>query len=151
MLFAFLHVKYEKQTLQQSLKRFDLIASFLSIPSTVAVLFALTYGGTTYPWSSWRVIVPLVSGLVGLIAFHTYEASDHPSEPLMPPRLFGSRTSAVAYFATLIHALIFAWVDLLSTGLLPICSAVHTDQIGRSIATNCDSNDSIRPCCCAVH
>ena len=36
VLGAFLHVKYERRPLQQSLKRFDVIGSFLSIPSTAA-------------------------------------------------------------------------------------------------------------------
>lgn len=110
LLWAFFHVKHEKQALEQSIKRFDLIGSGLSSPSTLAILFALTYAGAVYPRSSCRVIVPLVLDLVGLIAFHIYEASGYPEDPLVPSHLFGNRTSAVAFFATSIHALIVVWV-----------------------------------------
>ncbi|ERF75569.1 hypothetical protein EPUS_09165 [Endocarpon pusillum Z07020] len=110
MLWAVLHVKYEKQSLKQNLRRFDVIGSFLSIPSTVAILFALTYGGAIYSWPSWGVIVPLILGRVGLVSYHIYEALSYPNEPLIPPRLFGTRTSAVPFFATFVHTLIFVWI-----------------------------------------
>jgi MFS family permease len=109
-LFIFLHVKGTKQNFWESFKRFDFVGSFLSISSTVAILFALTYAGAVYPWSSWRVIVPLVLGLAGLTTFHIYEATGFPIQALIPPHLFANRTSAVAFFATFIHATIFVWV-----------------------------------------
>ena len=110
LLFLFLHVNYKKTTLRDSLSRFDFFGSFMVITSTIAILFALTYGGAKYSWSSWRVILPLVLGVIGLIAFHLFEASALAKEPLMPPRLFANRTSSVAFFVTFIHALLFVWV-----------------------------------------
>ncbi|KAL1966323.1 hypothetical protein VTN77DRAFT_4676 [Rasamsonia byssochlamydoides] len=110
LLFAFLHVNYRKRTFQETLKQFDIIGSSLVIASTIAVLFALTYGGARYPWSSWHIIVPLVLGLVGVIAFHIFEASSLVNNPLMPPHLFGNRTSVVAFFVTFVQALLFVWV-----------------------------------------
>src|SRR3569833_3037657 len=94
MIFLFLRVKHDNEmTLVQKLRRIDYIGNALIVASTIAILYALTYGGATYPWSSWRVIVPLVLGLVGLIAFIGFEATDLVTEPVIPPRLFTNRTS----------------------------------------------------------
>ena len=41
--------------------------------STVSVVIGLTWGGVRYPWSSARVLSPLVIGLVGLGVFMIYE------------------------------------------------------------------------------
>lgn len=110
MLFLFLRVSYRKSSLKERLARFDYIGSFMLVTSTVAVVFALTYGGAKYPWSSWRIIVPLVLGIAGIIAFHGLEASRLVKESLAPPRLFTNRTSAIAFFITFIHALLFVWM-----------------------------------------
>ena len=48
--------------------------NFLVISSTTAVVIGITWGGIQYPWSSARVLAPLVLGLVGLIGFFIYEA-----------------------------------------------------------------------------
>ncbi|GAP90256.1 putative MFS general substrate transporter [Rosellinia necatrix] len=77
------------------LKDVDFLGNLLFIPSTTAVLFGLVTGGSEYPWSSWRVILPLVLGVVGWIVFliQQYFAA-YPSLPL---RLFSNRTSAAGY------------------------------------------------------
>ena len=43
------------------------------IGSTTSVVIGLTWGGVRYPWSSARVLSPLVIGLVGLGVFMIYE------------------------------------------------------------------------------
>jgi hypothetical protein len=49
--------------------------NFLVIASSSAVVIALSWGGIQFPWSSGRVLVPLISGLVGLVGFIAYEAT----------------------------------------------------------------------------
>jgi MFS family permease len=110
MLFFFFNVNHKRTGFKQSLVRFDWLGSFLVITSTVAIIFALTYGGARYPWSSWRVIVPLVLGLVGLASFHAWEAFPWTADPLLPAHLFGNRTSAISFFATFLQAFLFVWV-----------------------------------------
>ena len=44
------------------------------VASTTACVIALTWGGVVFPWSSARVLVPLVLGLVGLVALMIFEA-----------------------------------------------------------------------------
>ena len=60
--------------------------------SSVASLIGLTWGGSRYSWTSPHVLVPLIVGVVGIVAFMVYEAI-FPKEPAIPMRLLRNRTS----------------------------------------------------------
>ncbi|MCJ1384553.1 hypothetical protein MMC17_007670 [Xylographa soralifera] len=110
MLFMFLHVNYQKEmTFAQKLKRIDYLGNIIIITSSIAILFALTYGGARYAWSSWRIILPLVLGLVGLIVFYIYENSSLPLEPVTPTRLFKNRTSGAVMVITFLNSCLLSW------------------------------------------
>lgn len=47
--------------------------------SSVSVVIAITWGGVKFPWSSARVLAPLILGLVGLAGFFLYEATLAPN------------------------------------------------------------------------
>ena len=107
LLLAFLHVQYEKETSWMArFKRIDFAGNAIFISATIAILIALTDGGTKYSWSSWRIIVPLVTGFLGLVLFYVFEVSGLCIEPTMPPQLFANRTSATAFALTFIHTLL---------------------------------------------
>jgi hypothetical protein len=110
LLYLFLHTNFKSTTFRESLGRFDFIGSILVLASSVAIVYALTYGGSRFAWSNWHIVVPLVIGLVTLVVFHAYEASPWVKEPLLPPHLFANRTSAISFYATFIQALMFVWV-----------------------------------------
>ncbi|CAK7236773.1 hypothetical protein SBRCBS47491_009751 [Sporothrix bragantina] len=134
MILLFLKVKTgvknddgNGRTLAQKLGRIDYAGNLLLIASTVAVLYALTYGGTRLPWSSGQVIGPLVVGLLGLVLFMAYEATGDegkgspdnrgafikkiaPREPVVPPRLFANRTSAVIFAVTFVNSALLYWM-----------------------------------------
>lgn len=110
LLVVFLQVGYKKQPTRQALTKIDYVGNFLIVTSTISILFALAYGGTIRPWSSWRIIVPLVLGFGGIMASHAYMASRWCRQPTIPPRLFLNRTSAVGFVFTFLHALLFVWV-----------------------------------------
>lgn len=111
MIFIFLHVRYNKQTtFRQKIKRIDYLGNIILIASTVAILYALTYGGTRYPWTSWHVLVPLVLGLAGLGGFMLFETSPLVIEPVVPPRLFANRTSATVFIVTFLNSALLYWV-----------------------------------------
>ncbi|KAI2843099.1 hypothetical protein CBS11350_5378 [Aspergillus niger] len=95
----------------QKLKRIDWLGNGLLIASVVAILIALSFGGTTYSWSSWHVVVPLVLGLVGLlVAFPAIQATPKLCpEPTMPLRLFANRTSLAAFTLTFLHGMLLYW------------------------------------------
>lgn len=50
-----------------------------------------------YAWTSWRTIVPLVIGAVGLLGFVFWEVYGA-AEPLIPLSIFGNRSASIAYF-----------------------------------------------------
>lgn len=88
LLFLFLHTNYQSNnTLSQKIKRIYYIGNVLIIGATAAILCALTYGGSRFSWSSWRIIVPLVLGLVGLVVFIVFEQFKFCPEPAFRPLL----------------------------------------------------------------
>lgn len=104
---AFLQVKSSrKRSILESLKRIDFIGNALFIAASVSVLIALGWAGSSYPWSSSHVIAPLIVGFVGLAVFLVYEGSRFAVEPTVPLRLFGNRTSLVAFILTFLVGLV---------------------------------------------
>jgi MFS family permease len=109
-MFAFLKVKHKRDpTWKHSARRVDYLGNFIFIASISAVLFGLIMGGTTYPWSSWRVILPLVLGIVGWICFHIHQKW-FCTEPSVPPHLFGNRTSAIGFVLGFTSSILLVWV-----------------------------------------
>ena len=107
LLFIFLRVQYRKDTTARNvLRRIDFGGNALLISSVIAILIALTYGGTLHPWGSWRTIVPLVLGALGLIAFLVLQSTSYIPEPTMPLRMFANRTSLAGFALTFVHSIL---------------------------------------------
>lgn len=110
ILFLCLHVSHRNDsTFIARIKQIDWIGNGALIASTFSILYALTYGGTRYPWSSPKVAIPLSLGLLGLLLFYFFEKSSFCRHPVMPPRLFGNRTSSAAFFLTFQHTILSMW------------------------------------------
>ena len=88
----------KKSNVLAGLRTVDYLGTAIFIPSIVAVLFGLVTGGVVYPWSSWRVILSLVLGFLGWIAFHIQQY--FAVNPSVPTRLFSNRTSTVGFALT---------------------------------------------------
>ncbi|KAL4936463.1 hypothetical protein BDV06DRAFT_204972 [Aspergillus oleicola] len=107
LLLFFLRVKTPPSTsIWARLKRIDVLGNTILIASVCSVLIALTWGGTVYPWDSWRTLVPLIVGAVGMAGFLFHQASPICPEPTMPLRLFSNRTSAFTYLLVFIQAIL---------------------------------------------
>ncbi|THC91735.1 hypothetical protein EYZ11_008809 [Aspergillus tanneri] len=105
-LFAFLRVKSDDTSnYMMQLKRIDWLGNVIFVLSMVSILIALSWSGSQYPWSSFRVIVPLVMGFAGFGLFVFYEASKYCVNPTMPLHLFSNRTSGTAFGLTFLHSL----------------------------------------------
>ena len=92
-------------SLADKLRRVDWIGSVLFIGSTTSFLIPISWGGVSYAWDSWRVLVPLITGIIGLaifILFEEYVAN----EPLIRLDVFKNRTAAASYFETTLHGMI---------------------------------------------
>ncbi|KAJ4397737.1 hypothetical protein N0V93_001972 [Gnomoniopsis smithogilvyi] len=110
VLFLFLRVSSAKEmTLLQKMKRIDFVGNAMIMASSVAILYALTYGGSLYSWSNARVVVPLVLGLVGLVLFLFFEGSNWVREPVTPVRLFTHRTGAIVGINTFLNSALLYW------------------------------------------
>ncbi|KFY20235.1 hypothetical protein V491_03884 [Pseudogymnoascus sp. VKM F-3775] len=111
VLYSALHVKYNKtMTFFQKLRRIDFVGNMILILSSLSVLFALTDGGSKYDWNTYNIVTPLVLGLCGFVVFPFYEASRFCIDPVMPNRLFNSRTSVVIAICTFVNSVILYWV-----------------------------------------
>lgn len=100
-MLLFLHIDIPKAlTVRQGFRDIDWIGNILLVGSVVSILIALTWADARYPWSSWRILVPLLVGFAGLGVFHAYEASSFCVYPTIPPRLLSNRTAAVAFAIT---------------------------------------------------
>lgn len=83
--------KGEELTLWQQFKRLDPIGTSLLIPAVVCLLLALQWGGTTYAWSEWRVILCLVLFGVLIIGFGGVQLW-RGDRATLPPRIAKNRT-----------------------------------------------------------
>ncbi|PYH87350.1 MFS general substrate transporter [Aspergillus ellipticus CBS 707.79] len=78
--------------------------------SLLLVLFLpLTWAGTSYPWSSWHILVPLLLGIFGIALFYTYQTSRFCQEPSIPVRLFSSATAICALWISFIQNMLLYW------------------------------------------
>jgi len=104
-VYFFLKLNFIPSSIRSKLLRVDWIGTVLFIGSTTSFLIPITWGGVSYAWTSWRTLVPLIIGIVGLTAFVLYE--EHLAhEPLIRLSVFKNRTAAAAYFQIIIHGLI---------------------------------------------
>ncbi|KAK3322935.1 major facilitator superfamily domain-containing protein [Apodospora peruviana] len=93
-IVLFMHVNAGAAT--SSVRSLDVVGNFIFVPSIVSLLIGLVTGGVVHPWSSSRVVVPIVLGVVGWICFHLHQHFIAPN-PMIPSRLFSNRTSAAGY------------------------------------------------------
>lgn len=81
------------------IKRLDPLGTFFFIPCVVCLLLALQWGGATYAWASWRVILLFVLfGVLGL-AFAAVQIL-MPETASIPPRIIKQRTVLFAVWFT---------------------------------------------------
>jgi len=68
------------------ISQIDFVGGFLSVTGVLLFFAALTWGGYQYPWSSPHVLVPLLLGIVIIIAFIFWEIYGA-KYPMFPSRL----------------------------------------------------------------
>lgn len=105
-LIAFLRVRSDNTgDYKMRLKRIDWLGNVVFVLSMVSIPIALSWAGSQYPRSSFRVVVPLVMGFTGFGIFVLYEASKYCVSPTMPLHLFFNRTSGTPFTLTFLHGL----------------------------------------------
>nr|A0A8F4NV97.1 RecName: Full=MFS-type transporter pydD; AltName: Full=Pyrrocidines biosynthesis cluster protein D [Acremonium sp.]QXF14603.1 PydD [Acremonium sp.] len=109
-LFSFLKVKYQKETnLATKISTIDWAGNALFVAAISSVLIGLSWAGSVYAWSSFRVLVPLFVGIAGMGLFMVFEGSRFAPNPTVPLHLFGNRTSVGVMIMTFFHGIITIW------------------------------------------
>ncbi|KAJ5143516.1 Major facilitator superfamily domain general substrate transporter [Penicillium bovifimosum] len=112
LLVLFLRVTHPpgSGTAWQQLKRVDLVGNAILTTAVISILLALTWAGTLYAWSSWRVLLPLILGLAGLFLFYCHQVSRFCAEPSIPIQLFSSATGMCALWIAFLQSVLLYWV-----------------------------------------
>lgn len=77
-------------------KQIDYVGAFLSIGGVTLFLVGLQAGGYQYPWTTGRVLGPLIVGILMLFAFVAWEVLGT-KKPMVPGEIFkGQRVVALA-------------------------------------------------------
>ncbi|EWC44586.1 hypothetical protein DRE_06667 [Drechslerella stenobrocha 248] len=105
MIPIFLKLNFIPTSMAEKLRRVDWIGLVIFVGSCTGFLIPITWGGTMYPWDSWRTLVPLIVGAAGLIGFVLYEIYVA-TEPMIKVGVFKQRTAAVSYAGTFCHGVV---------------------------------------------
>ncbi|KAI1169573.1 MFS general substrate transporter [Nemania sp. FL0916] len=82
-------------TIWEQIQRLDPLGTFLFVPSIVSLLLALQWGGSTYAWSDWRIIVLLILFGILFIAFGAVQVT-MPKTATVPVRIIRKRSILAA-------------------------------------------------------
>ncbi|KAK9448154.1 uncharacterized protein V1518DRAFT_428535 [Limtongia smithiae] len=111
LVTLFLHVRRKREgTLAQRISRVDFGGNAILSASIVSILVALTWGGTSYTWSSWHILLPLLIGTLGLVLFGLHQEYIG-KDPSMPHRVYGNTTSLLACVLTFLHGMAMSWLS----------------------------------------
>ncbi|KAG2188333.1 hypothetical protein INT44_001086 [Umbelopsis vinacea] len=86
----------------QQLAEVDLSGSAIWAVSIVCLVLALSWGGSTYPWSAPSVIALLCIAGVGIIVFVIWEVK-YAKQPIIPKRLFTNRSTVAVLVAAWLY------------------------------------------------
>ncbi|KAF1979111.1 MFS general substrate transporter [Bimuria novae-zelandiae CBS 107.79] len=98
-------LKAPRASLTERLLKTDWLGAFLFISSTCSFLIGITWGGTQFPWGSWRTIVPIAIGAVGMLATLCFERYAAP-QPFLRVWLFRERAAMAAYACAVFQGLL---------------------------------------------
>ncbi|CAN9203491.1 unnamed protein product [Alternaria alternata] len=104
LAIIFMRLKTIDQPLRVKLRRLDWIGIVLFTIGCTLFASPIAWAGGMFPWSSYKTIVPLILGLIVLIAFLRYEKT--PVEPVLPYRMFNDRTASLTLLAAFLHGIV---------------------------------------------
>jgi len=105
LLFFFLNLNPHKgRTLKEHASTFDFTGLFLIIGGVVLLLIGFNFSETS--WSTPQTIAPITIGVCLLVAASVNELLTKRS-PIVPPRLFKTRTTAFILISVFLHGIAF--------------------------------------------
>lgn len=105
-------LRRQQTRIRDLLYQVDYLGIFLFTGSIASLIIALTWGGTTYSWSSGRIIGTLVVGCIGLVGFGLYERFST-SEGIFDHRMFQSRNFPLLLFVCIVDGMLLLGVNVL--------------------------------------
>ncbi|KAJ2522396.1 hypothetical protein H4217_000781 [Coemansia sp. RSA 1939] len=93
-ILCFLRLPRPRGSFVAKLKRVDVAGTVLLVGGTVMLMLAMSFGGSSHPWSSPTVLCLIVFGVVTIALFVVVEWR-LPTEPIMPMRLFRNRNTSL--------------------------------------------------------
>ncbi|EAS30224.3 MFS transporter [Coccidioides immitis RS] len=91
-------------TLSRNLNRLDWIGMALVVVGITIFVVPLSWAGSLFPWVFWQTLLPMFLGVGVLVVFILYEA--RPAAPIIPHRLFHSKTGNVTLVGGFIHGMV---------------------------------------------
>ncbi|KAI0079120.1 MFS amino acid permease [Panus rudis PR-1116 ss-1] len=106
LLFFSLHLNpiQHQKTFKQHVQDFDSVGLFLIVAGVICMLFGFTESQSG--WNEPECLAPLVVGVVLLVAASLWEGYTNKS-PIIPPRLFKTRTTSLLLVTVLFHGMAF--------------------------------------------
>lgn len=101
-----------QETLGNIFSGLDYVGIFLLSGSLASLVIGLTWGGTTYAWSSGPVIATLVAGCLGLAGLAVFEMFVK-KDGLLDHRLFANRNFPILLFVCTIDGMLLLGVNVL--------------------------------------
>ncbi len=83
-----------------AVRRVDLLGALTAASATVCLLLGLSWGGQTYPWTSWQIIGSLSAACILFIVFFFVERGAR--EPILPLSLLRNQIFATSALLTLL-------------------------------------------------
>ena len=105
MIPLFIKLRGPQNSFFQKLAKIDWIGSVIFVASTTGFLIPLSWGGVSYPWTSWRTFVPLSVSALGLVILYMYEERVA-TYPIIRTSIFKNRNAAAAYIGVVIHGMV---------------------------------------------
>lgn len=106
-LIAFLALFFalrKMKVTRESYRHIDWLGSFFFTTSMVSFLMGLSWGGTLYKWNSYRTLLPLCLGAVGIVCTILWECYGA-RWPFLPLSILKSRASIAVYLSSLIQGI----------------------------------------------
>ncbi|KAG8882578.1 hypothetical protein FRB97_008087 [Tulasnella sp. 331] len=105
LVACFLDLKVPEDEFRIKMKRMDWLGNKIVILSIISLVIALSEAGIDVAWTSYKTILPLILGIIGLGVFFLYEFKVA-KEPMVPFELVNNRTSVLGYVTAFLHGLV---------------------------------------------
>jgi predicted MFS family arabinose efflux permease len=104
LTFFFLHLKLLEMDTNEKFRHLDWLGLILFATGATSLALPLSWAGSSFSWSTWQTLLPLLIGVALLSALAWYER--RPLEPVFPHRIFKNITTTAAILSGAIHGLL---------------------------------------------